>query len=157
MWRLSRSYVECGGIQVGLADAEETSRTSPLYETGEFMKSKAIFLVSCCAIVASLVVGVAASTGDPTEAKGTTLTGKISCSKCVGIQPMHKGYTRWTWALHSVGEGDQIVLVVGRDTYELQGEKDQLLKYMEDKVTVKGDLLGRALVVKAINPAPTVR
>ena len=70
---------------------------------------------------------------------------------------MHKGYTRWTWALHSVGEGDRIVFVVGSDTYELQGEKDQLLKYMEDKVIVKGDLLGRTLVVKAINPGPTAR
>ena len=81
-----------------------------------------------------------------------TLTGKISCAKCQGIQPMHKGFTRWTWALHSVSEGDDIVLVAGNGTYKLQGDKDQLLKHMEDKVTVSGDLEGNSLFVKTIGP-----
>jgi hypothetical protein len=69
---------------------------------------------------------------------------------------MHKGYTQWTWALHSVSEGDDIVLVVGNNTYKLQGDqgsKEQLLKSMESKATVSGDLEGRTLIVQTVSPA----
>jgi hypothetical protein len=48
---------------------------------------------------------------------------------------MHKGYTQWTWALHSVSKGDDIVLVVGNNTYKLQGNREQLLQYTESKTT----------------------
>jgi len=137
-------------------DAEDSSRASTWYER-EFMKSKVISLVLYCALLTNVAMPVAASTGCPASATNATLTGKISCSKCQGIQPTHKGYTRWTLALHSVGEGDQIVFVVGNDTYQLQGDKDQLLKHMEDKVTVSGDLVGRTFVVRTIAPASKVR
>ena len=80
-----------------------------------------------------------------------TYIGTVSCSKCQGIQPLHKGYTRWTWALHSISEGDDPVLVVGNDMYKLQGNKDEVLKYMEKKAKVTGDLDGRTLVVKSIS------
>ena len=79
-----------------------------------------------------------------------TFIGTVSCSRCQGIQPLHKGYTRWTWALHSVSEGDEIVLVVGNDIYKLQCDKNQLLKYMESKAKVSGSLKGRTLTVQAI-------
>jgi hypothetical protein len=79
-----------------------------------------------------------------------TVTGTVSCSRCQGIQPLHKGYTRWTWALQSVSEGDDIVLVVGNNIYKLQGDKDQLLKFMERKAKVSGNLEGRALAVQTI-------
>src|SRR5215813_2875823 len=82
---------------------------------------------------------------------GATYIGTISCSKCQGIQPLHKGYTRWTWALHSISEGDDPVLVVGNDMYKLQGDKDEILKYMEKKAKVTGDMDGRTLVVKSIS------
>jgi hypothetical protein len=91
--------------------------------------------------------GVRSARSAPTE---VTLTGTLSCGHCQGYPPLHKGYTRWTWALHSVGEGDDIVLVVGNNIYKLQGDKDQLLKYMEDKVKVTGDLEGRTLTVQTI-------
>jgi dTDP-glucose pyrophosphorylase len=74
----------------------------------------------------------------------------VSCSRCQGIQPLHKGYTRWTWALRSVSEGDDIVLVVGDNIYKLQGDKDQVLKYMESKAKVTGNLEGRTLAVQTI-------
>jgi hypothetical protein len=61
---------------------------------------------------------------------------------------MHKGYTQWTWALHSVSEGDDIVLVVGNNTYKLQGNREQLLKYMESKTTLEG----RSLIVHTVSP-----
>ena len=79
-----------------------------------------------------------------------TLTGTVTCLRCLGYPEIHKGYTRWTWALHSVGEGDDIVLIVGNNIYKLQGDKDQILKYMEDKVEVTGNLEGRTLTVQTI-------
>jgi hypothetical protein len=85
-----------------------------------------------------------------TSNTSVSLIGTVSCSRCQGYPPVHKGYTRWTWALHSVDEGDDIVLVVGNNIYKLQGDKDQLLKYMEDKVEVTGNLEGRTLVVQTI-------
>lgn len=81
-----------------------------------------------------------------------TLTGTVSCAKCQGVQPLHKGYTRYTWALQSVSQGDDIVFVVGNDIYNLEGDKNQLLKHMEDKVTLNGDLQGRTLIVETIAP-----
>jgi hypothetical protein len=79
-----------------------------------------------------------------------TLTGTVSCAHCQGIQPLHKGYTQWTWALHAVGEGDGIVFLVGDKTYDLLGERDQLLKYMSFKATVTGRLEGNTLEVQSI-------
>jgi hypothetical protein len=87
---------------------------------------------------------------EATSNTSVSLIGTVSCSRCQGYPPLHKGYTRWTWALHSVGEGDDIVIVVGNNIYKLQGDKDQLLKYMEDKVKVTGDLEGRTLTVQTI-------
>ena len=80
-----------------------------------------------------------------------TLTGLVTCAHCVGNQPMHKGYTPWTWALESVKhQGDDIVLVVGDKIYKLQGNQDQILKYIADKATVTGRLDGNILSVETI-------
>jgi hypothetical protein len=87
---------------------------------------------------------------EATSNTSVSLIGTVSCSRCQGYPPVHKGYTRWTWAVHSVGEGDDIVLVVGNNIYKLQGDRDQLLKYMEDKVEVNGNLEGRTLTVQTI-------
>jgi hypothetical protein len=57
----------------------------------------------------------------PTE---VTLTGTLSCGHCQGIQPMHKGYTQFSWALNSVSQGDDIVLVGHDQGYKLRGDKD---------------------------------
>jgi hypothetical protein len=79
-----------------------------------------------------------------------TLIGTVSCSRCQGIQPLHKGYTRWTWALHSVSEGDDVVFVTSDNVYKLQGDKAELLKHMEDKVKVTGNLQGQTLAMQSI-------
>ncbi len=86
----------------------------------------------------------------PTEA---TLTGKVSCGHCEGIQPTHKGYTQFSWALYSVSQGDDIVLVARDKTYKLQGDKDQLLKFMGDNTRVSGRLQGTTLEVETIGRA----
>ena len=67
----------------------------------------------------------------PTE---VTLTGTVSCGHCQGIQPIHKGYTQFSWALNSVSQGDDIVLVGQNQVYKLQGNKDEILKFMSRHV-----------------------
>src|ERR1700693_956696 len=74
-----------------------------------------------------------------------TLTGTVSCAHCQGIQPMHKGYTQFSWALQSVSQGDDIVLVVQDQVYKLQGDKGQIVKFMSAKVRVTGLLDGTTL------------
>jgi hypothetical protein len=95
-------------------------------------------------------VAVRSARSAPTE---VTLTGTISCGHCQGIQPMHKGYTQFSWALNSVSQGDDVVLV-GRDqVYKLQGDKDKLLKFMSAKARVTGRLDGSTLEVETIGRA----
>lgn len=80
-----------------------------------------------------------------------TFTGLVTCAHCVGNQPMHKGYTPWTWALESVKhQGDDIVLVVGDKTYKLQGNQDEMLKYIAGKATITGRLDGNTIAVETI-------
>jgi len=86
----------------------------------------------------------------PTE---VTLTGTLSCGHCQGIQPMHKGYTQFSWALSSVSQGDDIVLVGHDQVYKLRGDKDKLLKFMSAKARVTGRLDGSTLDVETIVPA----
>jgi hypothetical protein len=87
----------------------------------------------------------------PTE---ITLTGPVSCGHCQGIQPMHKGYTQYTWALNSVSQGDDIVLVGKDQVYKLQGDNDKLLQFMSAKARVSGRLDGNTLQVETIGRAP---
>jgi hypothetical protein len=49
-----------------------------------------------------------------------------------------------------VKNGDDVVFVVGNQTFTLKGDRDQFLKYMQDKVTITGDLQGPTLVVQTI-------
>ena len=87
----------------------------------------------------------------PTE---VTLTGTVSCGHCQGIQPMHKGYTQFSWALNSVSQGDDIVLVSRDQVYKLQGNTDNLLKFMSAKARATGRLDGSTLAVETIGRAP---
>ena len=82
-----------------------------------------------------------------------TLTGLVTCSRCVGNQPLHKGFTQLSWAVQSVSQGDDIVIVAGNVTYKLQGNKDQILKYIAGKATISGHLDGNVLTVEKIGPA----
>jgi hypothetical protein len=82
-----------------------------------------------------------------------TLIGTVSCAHCQGLQPTHKGYTQFSWALYSVSQGDDIVLLVQDKAYTLQGDKDQILKYMSAKARVTGHLDGSTLAVERIGRA----
>ena len=83
----------------------------------------------------------------PTE---VTLTGTVSCGHCQGTQPMHKGYTQFSWALNSVSQGDDIVLVGQDQVYKLQGDNEKILKFMSAKARVTGRLDGSTLEVETI-------
>jgi hypothetical protein len=120
------------------------------------MKRNMFFAVMYFAIVTALLAPLTAWTVARTSGN-VTLTGRVSCAKCQGIQPLHKGYTRFSWALQSISDGDDIVFVVGDDIYKLQGDRDQFLKHMENKVTVTGNLEGHTLVVQTIGPASKTR
>jgi hypothetical protein len=77
------------------------------------MSKVAIFAVLYIASVTAFLSPLRVqAVSDATTDNKVTFIGTVSCSRCQGIQPLHKGYTRWTWALHSVSEGDDIVLVV---------------------------------------------
>ena len=104
-----------------------------------------VFLASIFAV--GLTATVRSAHSATTE---ITLTGMVSCAHCQGIQPMHKGYTQFSWALQSVSQGDDIVLVVRDKAYKLQGDKDLLLKFMSAKARVTGRLEGEVLEVETI-------
>jgi hypothetical protein len=86
-----------------------------------------------------------------------TLTGRVSCGHCEGIQPLHKGYTPFSWALYSISQGDDIVLVASDKIYKLQGDKAKLLKLMSDRVQVSGRLESADLQVATIDRAPKMK
>jgi hypothetical protein len=119
---------------------------------GEVMSKVAIFTVLYIANVTAFLSPLTVAAVSEATTNNVTFVGTVSCSRCQGIQPLHKGYTRWTWALHSISEGDNIVLIVGNNVYKLRGDKDQLLKYMEEKAKVIGSLEGQTLVVQSITP-----
>jgi hypothetical protein len=90
--------------------------------------------------------------GQPPRSAPTkvTVTGDVRCGHCQGLLPIHKGYTLFTWALNSVSQGDDIVLVAQDRVYKLQGAKDQVLRFMSAKVRVTGRLDGSVLEVETI-------
>lgn len=79
-----------------------------------------------------------------------TLIGRVTCSRCIDLS-QHKGFTPWTWASYKVSQGDNIVFVASGKTYYLRGDRQQLSKYLEDKVTVSGHL--EAFTIQVTNIA----
>ena len=82
-----------------------------------------------------------------------TLTGKITCSLCSGLT-QHKGFTPWSWAMYKVSQGDDIVFLTQGKFYRLQGDRKQLSKYIEDTVTVSGDLNAETILVTNVARTP---
>lgn len=114
------------------------------------MSKLAILSALAIASVAAVLSPATVQAVSQGSSNSITVTGTVSCSKCQGIQPAHRGYTRWTWALQSISEGDDMVFVVGSDMYKLEGDKAQILKFMESKATVTGNLEGPRLTVQTI-------
>lgn len=110
-------------------------------------------LIAAAVLVAFCLVSTSISFAKPPVAD-VSFTGLVTCAHCVGIQPQHKGYTPWSWALYSVKQGDDIVLVAPEKTYKLAGDRDQLVKYIADKATVSGHLDGNTITVSTIARPP---
>lgn len=84
------------------------------------------------------------------KASEVTVSGLVTCAHCVDLA-QHKGFTRWTWASYRVSQGDDIVLVTpSAKIYNLQGDRKELGKYLEDKATVAGNLDANTIVVASI-------
>ena len=115
------------------------------------MSASVIYRVAAIASIAALTLTAAArpACAETTE---VTLTGSVSCAHCQGVQ-MPRGWTELRWDLYSVSNGDDIVLVVKHRVYKLQGDKNQLLKFMSSKATVTGHLDGNILEVETIGRA----
>lgn len=101
-------------------------------------------------VASSPTLSVRGPSPAPTE---VTRVGTVSCGHCQGIQPTHKGFTPFSWALNSVSQGDDIVLVSRNQVYRLQGDKEQLLRVMSTKARVTGRLDGDTLSVETIGRA----
>ena len=112
-------------------------------------RSTAVRVFALASLVALSFLVTVPSFAQPVNS--VTFTGLVTCAHCVGNQPMHKGITPWTWARESVkNQGDDIVMVVGDKIYKLQGNQDEILKYIADKATVTGHLDGSILQVEMI-------
>ena len=108
--------------------------------------SQVVFLASIFALGLTATVRYAHSAS--TETIRTTVSGMVGCAHRQRIQP-HKGFTPYSWACYSVSRGDDIILV-SRYRDKLQGDINQLLKFMTSKATVTGRLEGAVLKVETI-------
>lgn len=103
-------------------------------------------------VLASVVIGcslLAIQTFAKPVASDVTFTGLVTCMRCTDLS-QHKGFTRWTWAMYKISQGDEFVFLAGGKTYRLQGDRQQLSKYVEDKVTVSGQLNDDTIAVTTI-------
>jgi hypothetical protein len=157
----SRAYAQ-NQAQPASSDSPQTSATPEGAEMPpavakelQALKARMAQTESQLKELAAFVVPPSVATFRSTRSATTevTLTGAVSCGHCQGIQPMHKGYTQFSWALNSVSQGDDIVLVSRDQVYKLQGNKDDLLKFMSAKVRATGRLDGSTLAVETIGRA----
>ena len=115
------------------------------------MKKTNVIRMTLLAGVIALSSLAASRTFASPAVEDVSLTGLVTCQHCVGNQPLHKMFTRWSWALYSVNQqNDEIILVVSNKTYKLQGDRNQLAKYLEDKAIVKGRRDGTTIEVASI-------
>ena|ERR1700737_480448 len=111
-----------------------------------------------CGFVLSSVLGlctfaaVYSSAQSPTQ---VSRAGTVSCSFCNGkhSRPKLKIYTNLSCTDYCVRNmGSNYVLVVGNDTYTLDGDRHQLEKFAGGSATVTGNFDGAKLKVAEIEP-----
>ena len=102
------------------------------------MKSISMFRLVLASLLVLCSIFAVQAFAQP-SATDVNFTGLITCSHCLDLT-QHKGFTRWTWAMYKVSQGDDIVFLASGKTYKLQGDRQQLSKFIEDKATVTGHL-----------------
>jgi hypothetical protein len=108
------------------------------------------FVLASTVVMSSLL---AVQTFAQPAVSDVTLTGLVTCSRCLDLT-QHKGFTPWSWAMYKVSQGDNIVLVTAGKTYYLHGDRQQMSKYIQDKVTVSGHLDTNTIEVTNITRSP---
>jgi hypothetical protein len=115
---------------------------------GEAMKKMFTvrFVLASVVTIASVMTIGSTSRASSSE---VSFTGLITCSHCLDLS-QHKGFTPWSWATYSVSRGDDIVLATKGKTFNLQGDRKQLSKYIGDKVIVSGNLDANTIAVRSV-------
>lgn len=81
------------------------------------------------------------------ESANTEFTGLVTCSRCLNLA-QHKGFTPWSWAMYQLSKGDDIVIKTSSGTvFRLQGDRQLLSKYVEDKTMVTGTVIESSEVI----------
>jgi hypothetical protein len=116
---------------------------------GENMKSfarKAILAVAATMMACGM--GLVAQANSATR----TLTGVVSDSMC-GKKHEMKNMTAAQCTRMCVKGGASFALVVGDKVVDLRGDSAELNKYAAQKVTVRGTMHGKDLLVESVKPA----
>jgi hypothetical protein len=106
------------------------------------------------AILALAVVLMAGGAAIYTRADGAkrTLTGVVTDAMCGKTHDM-KGMSDAECTRMCVKGGSAYALVVGDNVVELRGDSPELYKYAAQKVTVRGTMHGKDLLVESVKPA----
>ncbi|MGH9716736.1 MAG: hypothetical protein ACRD4R_08410 [Candidatus Acidiferrales bacterium] len=107
---------------------------------------QAILVVSAAMLACAM--GICAQAAGATK----TLTGVVSDSMCGKTHGM-KGMTDAQCTRMCVKGGASFALVVGDKVVDLRGDSAALSKYAARKVTVRGTMHGKDLVVESVMPA----
>jgi hypothetical protein len=99
----------------------------------------------------AMACGMALSTRADSAKK--TLTGIVTDAECGKTHGMMKGMSDADCTRMCVKNGSAYALVVGDKVIELRGDSSELYKYAAQKVTVRGTMHGKDLLVESVKPA----
>lgn len=107
---------------------------------------KAILTVSAMAMACGMAFVAQANSAT------RTLTGVVSDSMCGKTHDM-KNMSAAQCTRMCVKGGASFALVVGNKVIDLRGHSEELNKYAAQKVTVRGTMHGKDLLVESVKPA----
>lgn len=121
------------------------------------MSKRAIYRISCFAIIFVLYLVTAIQSMPQSAAPDVSLTGTVSCSVSLAKHsvPKLKIYTRLSCTDYCITNlGASFVLVVGNETYKLEGDRNQIRKFAGGEATVRGTIQGGTFKVSTIDAPP---
>jgi hypothetical protein len=100
-------------------------------------------------------IALACGVGEYARANSATrmLTGVVTDAECGKTHGMMKGMSDAECTRMCVKGGSAYALVVGDQVIELRGHSTDLYKYAAQKVTVRGTMHGKDLLVESVKPA----
>jgi hypothetical protein len=142
-----REYLQLAAGTDGLASPASNSKRDSRDRRNGIKKPRGetmIKMTTCrtafvvLASVLALAPMVAAQSTSKPASKDVTITGTVTCSKYVYSKPERKGFTAAEAIRLCASQGYAYVIVVGKNVYPLEGDKNQLAKLAGEKVTVTG-------------------